>query len=174
MRNDTKPSIEAHIAKLDKCKTPKRDLWQGIEFSLQQTSIVSADKYATQANALASKKKPRLSAEFAIAASVLMAILVGYFSFQSGRLESGQALVVQLSEQHSLQKNALLMSFKGQATTTQNWQQQLIELDEAAEAIKKALVNEPNNAALLNMLQRVYEKQITLIERVHAPAWQQI
>jgi hypothetical protein len=111
---------------------------------------------------------------FALAASVLVAMLVGYFSFQSGRLESGQDLVLQMSQQHSKHKDALLTSLDGQPATTQNWQQQLDELDQAAIAIKKALENEPNNSALLKMLQKVYQQQIMLIERVHAPAWQQI
>ena len=44
----------------------------------------------------------------------------------------------------------------------------------AADAIKAALENDPNNMALLRMLQSVYQQQIDLIERVHAPKWQQI
>ena len=66
------------------------------------------------------------------------------------------------------------MSLQGQATLTENWQQQLEELDEAAIAIKKALENEPNNVALLKMLKKVHQQQIMLIERVHAPAWKTI
>ncbi|MFT4653078.1 MAG: hypothetical protein ACJA0G_001238 [Kangiellaceae bacterium] len=171
-----KPSIEEHITALNKKKNPERDLWQGIEFGLQQNTITNVvtqsrkNKGSKQAGLKGVSTRPA----FAIAASLVMALLVGYFSFQTGRVESGQALIMQMSEQHSVQKDALLTSLQGQPTTTQNWQQQLAELDEAAVAIKKALENEPNNAALLKMLQRVYEQQIALIERVHAPAWQQI
>ena len=66
------------------------------------------------------------------------------------------------------------MQFEGKNALTNNWQQQLAELDSAAEAIKKALLNEPDNMALLKMLQSVHQQQINLIERVHSPKWSQI
>ena len=166
MSNINKPSIDDHIDQLRKDKIPERDLWAGIEYSLSEFDIAKTQD--VQNNRF--KQAPI----YAVAASVLVAIVVGYFSFQTGRLESGQDLVNQMSQQHSVQKDALLTNFKGQPATTQNWLQQLDELDAAAVAIKKALENEPNNAALLKMLQKVYQQQIMLIERVHAPAWQQI
>lgn len=161
MTKRNKLSIEEQIAALDKHKTPSRDLWTGIEYGISNNQDMARAKPTT---------KPFL----AIAASLVVAVLLAFFSFESGRIESGEALVAQLAKQHNAQKESLLISLAGQPTTTQNWQQQLDELDEAAAAIKKALENEPNNAALLKMLQRVYEQQIALIERVHAPAWQQI
>lgn len=166
MSNKNRPSIESHIEQLNKEKLPERDLWKGIEYSISDENIVK--EHSSQANR--AKRTP----VFAMAASVLVAMLIGYFSFQTGRLESGQDLVMQMSQQHDQHKDALLTSLDGQPATTQNWQQQLDELDQAALAIKKALANEPNNPALLKMLQKVYQQQIMLIERVHAPAWQQI
>lgn len=167
MSNTKRPSIESHIEQLNKEKLPQRDLWAGIEYSISVDGNIANGQRAQQNS---SKTTP----VFALAASVLVAMLVGYFSFQTGRLESGQDLVMQMSQQHSQHKDALLTSLDGQPATTQNWQQQLDELDLAAIAIKKALENEPNNPALLKMLQKVYQQQIMLIERVHAPAWQQI
>jgi hypothetical protein len=167
MSNTKRPSIESHIEQLNKEKLPQRDLWAGIEYSISVDGNIVNGQRAQQNS---SKTTP----VFALAASVLVAMLVGYFSFQTGRLESGQDLVMQMSQQHSQHKDALLTSLDGQPATTQNWQQQLDELDQAAIAIKKALENEPNNPALLKMLQKVYQQQIMLIERVHAPAWQQI
>jgi uncharacterized protein YhaN len=166
--NSQKLSIDEQIAKLNKTSMPNRDLWPGIEYGIANEQLSQSQQHA--------HKRKRTSAKplLAIAASIFVAMVIGFFSFEHGRLESGQALIVQMSSQHSAQKEALLTSLAGQPTTTQNWQQQLNELDEAAVAIKKALENEPNNAALLKMLQRIYEQQITLIERVHAPAWQQI
>ena len=67
----------------------------------------------------------------------------------------------------------MLVRFQEQPALTHNWQEQLTELDEAADAIKAALENEPNNMALLKMLQSVHQQQINLIERVHSPKWQQ-
>ena len=162
MSNKNRPSIESYIEQLNKDKLPERDLWTGIEYSISDGSIAKEQN--------SHKRTP----VFALAASVLVAMLIGYFSFQTGRLESGQDLVMQMSLQHKQHKDALLTSLDGQPATTQNWQQQLDELDQAALAIKKALANEPNNPALLKMLQKVYQQQIMLIERVHAPAWQQI
>jgi hypothetical protein len=86
---------------------------------------------------------------------------------------TGDELVAALSAQHEEQKSALLIQYQGRTALTQNWQQQLAELDSAAVAIKKALANEPNNMALLKMLQSVHQQQINLIERVHSPKWSQ-
>jgi hypothetical protein len=166
MSKMNRPSIESHIEQLSKEKLPQRDLWSGIEYSITDENLANGQRSQAYSGI-------RIPA-FALAASVLVAMLIGYFSFQSGRLESGQDLVLQMSQQHSKHKDALLTSLDGQPATTQNWQQQLDELDQAAIAIKKALENEPNNPALLKMLQKVYQQQIMLIERVHAPAWQQI
>ena len=79
-----------------------------------------------------------------------------------------------LSSQHQTQRDQLLVSLEGQPALTENWQEQLQELDDAAAAIKAALAQDPNNAALLKMLQNVYQQQISLIERVHSPKWRQI
>jgi len=166
MSNENKPSIDEHIRHMHKDKMPQRDLWSGIEYSISEPVSSGAEN--------AENKRFKQAPAYAIAASMLIAMLIGYVSFQTGRVESGQDLVMQMSQQHSMQKDALLTSLDGQPTTTQNWQQQLDELDQAAVAIKKALENEPNNVALLKMLQKIYQQQIMLIERVHAPAWQQI
>lgn len=166
MSSIKKPSIDEHIERLQKEKTPKRDLWTGIEHSISECEV--SKKKAPNSNRFT--RTPM----YAIAASLLVVMVVAYFSFQTGRLESSQDVIVQMSQQHKVQKEALLTSLEGQPTATQNWQTQLDELDDAADAIKKALENEPNNAALLKMLQRVYQQQIMLIERVHVPAWQQI
>lgn len=109
------------------------------------------------------------------AAAVAMLALVSWKGLlPSDEMISGDELVAALSAQHEEQKNALLVQFEGKSALTDNWQQQLTELDNAAEAIKKALQNEPNNMALLKMLQSVHQQQINLIERVHSPKWSQI
>ena len=143
-------------------KQPQRDLFSGIEFAIQANEQNTGRGGAT---------KPML---YGLAASVCLVAFVAYFSYQSGVSNSGQKLVKLLSEQHQQQKESLLASYAGTPEKTQNWQQQSQDLDKAAIAIKKALENDPNNAALLKMLKKVHEQQITLIERVHAPAWQQI
>jgi len=146
-------------AQLPAEKQVQRDLYKGIEFAINspKTSITSSK-----------------SIIYGLAASVCLVAIVGYLSYQTGAENTGQQLVQQLSTEHAQQKQSLLASYAGTAEMTQNWQQQLSELDDAAAAIKQALENDPNNIALLKMLKRVHEQQIALIERVHAPAWQQI
>lgn len=86
----------------------------------------------------------------------------------------GQALVNVLSRQHEQQKQQLLVRFQDQAAVTDDWQTQIQELEDAAAAVKLALKQDPDNTALLGMLQHIYQQQLLLIERVHAPKWQQI
>lgn len=153
--------LDKLIAKAPKELEPERDLWQGIEFALDD-------------NKQTTHKSSKNQVIWGLAASFMLVGFIAFLSFESGKQVSGSNLVQQLSEQHVKQKDALLVSLKGQVALTQNWQQQLQELDEAAIAIKKALVNEPNNVALLKMLKQVHQQQIALIERVHTPAWQKI
>lgn len=154
-----KAKLDELIAKAPKELEPTRDLWPGIEFALDNSKQ-------------ASQQFSKQHVVWGIAASILLVGFIALLSFESGKQVSGNNLVQQLSEQHVKQKDALLVSLKDQVAVTQNWQQQLQELDEAAIAIKKALANEPNNVALLKMLKQVHQQQIALIERVHTPAWQ--
>ena len=82
--------------------------------------------------------------------------------------------VVAMSDYFKAQKQSLLVQYKNQDALTNNWQAQLQELEEAEQAIKQALENEPQNQALLTMLAQVYQQQLDLINKVHAPRWQQI
>ncbi|MGO4891128.1 hypothetical protein [Flavobacterium sp. W21_SRS_FM6] len=141
---------------------PERDLWPGIELALVDQAVI---------------KEPanRFNKVSLIAASVLVLSFIAWSTFeQFNRPLNDSVLVANLSEQHQLQKQALLVQVKGQPALTQNWQEQLKVLDKAELAIKAALKNEPNNMALLKLLQNVYQQQINLIERVHSPKWTQI
>jgi hypothetical protein len=151
------------LADLDKNQQPERDLWPGIELAL------SSDTASEPSPVMLGKKM------YLVAATVAMFGLIGWLSVNQQSVSlTGDDLVASLSEQHLQQKNALLVRFQDQPALTQNWQTQLTELDDAAEAIKTALENEPNNMALLKMLQSVHQQQINLIERVHTPKWSQI
>ncbi|MFT5311594.1 MAG: putative membrane protein YhiD involved in acid resistance [Paraglaciecola sp.] len=159
--------LQQKLAELGKDKQPERDLWQGIELAL------ASQEAPTQLNTSGSGATG--SKLYAIAASVVVFALFGWMMFnQHSQVLVGDSLVAALSEQHQQQKSALLVQFQDQPALTQNWQEQLDELDEAAVAIKSALNNEPNNMALLKMLQTVHQQQINLIERVHSPKWSQI
>lgn len=156
--------LKQQVADMRKDKQPDRDLWAGIELALSQDESNTQD--------LVSKGDTKW---YWVAATVVAFGLIGWISLgQQSTPLTGDELVAALSQQHQQQKSALLVRFQDQPALTQNWQEQLTELDDAAEAIKKALENEPNNMALLKMLQSVYQQQIGLIERVHSPKWSQI
>ncbi len=150
------------LADVSRERQPARDLWPGIELALSsETSDLS--------RVVVGKKI------YLVAATVAMFGLIGWLSVNQQPVSlTGDDLVASLSEQHLEQKNALLVRFQDQPALTQNWQDQLTELDDAADAIKTALENEPNNMALLKMLQSVHQQQINLIERVHSSKWSQI
>ncbi len=158
--------LDRQLQDLAREKAPERDLWRGIELGIEQ-----------QDNATPASNHARRGV--AIAASVALLASVSWYGTQqlptpAAEHPTGQALVKALSTQHEQQKQALLVQYTDAPAMTENWQTQLAELDEAASAIKAALKQDPNNGALLRMLQQVYQQQITLIERVHAPQWQQI
>lgn len=158
--SDFDTHLKQHLGELPREKQPQRDLFQGVELALAND---------------ASNKSPVTAKLYLLAASFAAFAVLGWLSLsQPSNQLSGENLVAVLSEQHQQQKNALLVKFKDQPALTQNWQQQLTELDEAAGAIKAALENEPNNMALLKMLQNVHQQQINLIERVHSSKWSQI
>tara|TARA_Y100001968_G_scaffold233007_1_gene215854 strand:- start:6512 stop:6997 length:486 start_codon:yes stop_codon:yes gene_type:complete len=141
---------------------PSRDLWQGIELAITQVTPAQP----------ARSRWPLAAA----AGLVLPAVLVWLF-MSSGQPPVGSTnptVVAQMSKQFESQKASLLVAYQDQHAVTDNWRGQLTELESAADAIKVALENDPNNMALLRMLQNVYQQQIDLIERVHAPKWQQI
>lgn len=185
-------ALEAEIQRLPKTREPERDLWRGIELSLHSQVSGKADVNGRHENGL--HKQPlgqekrgtvaRLSTRpwLAMAASAMLVSVIWFFSpvFTNGETSgeqpklAGYALVDALSEQQDEQMTTLLASYDSAPELSENWQAQLKELDDAAVVIKAALKDDPNNRALLKMLKHVYQQQITLIERVHAPKWQQI
>lgn len=161
-------ALKQKLGELDKSKMPERDLWQGIELALAN---------APAPNQMEPEKPQIVSGArmFAVAATFAFIGLFSWFGMnQPAPGVGGQELVAALSDQHQEQKDALLVKFKDQQALTENWQQQLQELDDAAIAIKAALKEDQDNIALLKMLQNVHQQQIELIERVHAPKWRQI
>lgn len=160
MNKQFEQHLQQQLEALPEQQQPEKDLWRGIELAINQSQ-----PYTNSA-----RKR-----WYAMAASLLVVGFAGWLSWQMPQQAAdAESLATLLSSQHQQQKQALLVSFKGQQALTNNWQEQLLELDDAAEAIKKALQQEPDNPVLLKMLQQVYQQQIDLIETVHAPKWQQI
>lgn len=167
--NSFEQQLQAKINELPDTVNPERDLWRGVDRGIAAEEIASLD---------GANKEPTKLHWVAMAASVVLVSVLWVFvpsvlEPQSGKLE-GYALVESLSKQQSEQLSGLLASYESSEPVTENWQQQLAELEDAAQAIKLVLKEDPSNAALLQMLQQVYNQQIALIEQVHAPKWQQI
>lgn len=170
-KSNFETDLRAQIDSLEKSKFPERDLWAGIEIALADEASPNEISQQSQSNAQ-SANKPKV---YAIAASVAFVAALSWFGMQESKPQfNGDELIAALSSQHEAQKDALLVKFQDQPALTKNWQKQLEELDDAANAIKAALKQDPNNLALLKMLQNVHQQQIELIERVHSPKWRQI
>jgi hypothetical protein len=160
--------LKQQLNNIQKTRLPERDLWAGIEHGLND------ELTPNQLKDIPEKRVSRAKLYGMAAALAFVGLFSWYGLDKQQDMVTGQQLVAALSSQHAQQKDALLVKFKDQPALTQNWQQQLDELDAAALAIKKALEQEQNNVALLKMLQKVHQQQIELIERVHSPKWQQI
>jgi hypothetical protein len=121
--------LSQQLDNLEREKLPSRDLWPGIELALVEK--ISDQKPGSNF------QKLRL-----FAASILVVGALGWLSMsQLNHSTSGSDLVAKLSEQHFTQKQALLVRFKDQPALTENWQQQLIGLDEADAAKRISATN---------------------------------
>jgi len=151
MTENFEKSLRDKISQLPRNTVPDRDLWPGIEMAILP-------------------KKRTLLPRLAVAASLILAVTTAYWVVDvRSRYPNNDQLIAQLSESHRQQIHALEVAFKNTDSLTDNWQQQIGDLDRAADAIKKALRQDPDNTALLKMLTRVYQQQIDLLERVHTP-----
>ncbi|BDX07962.1 hypothetical protein [Planctobacterium marinum] len=173
---DFEQTLQDKIQSLPTEMQPEKDLWQGIDIALTSAEKVAAknDNDATTGQVISLSQwfpaKP-----MALAASLVLVALIGWNGLQkTSSNEVSSSLVARMMEQHDEQKSVLLASMSESPELTDNWQAQLQELEQAATAIEAALENEPNNITLLKMLQQVHQQQLELIERVHAPVWQQI
>ncbi|SFD08142.1 hypothetical protein [Pseudoalteromonas denitrificans] len=141
---------------------PKKDLWQGID------------------RAIDFKVKPKTLNHFtklSVVAACFAAALLSFNFLSTIQMQSNDSEinnVITMSEIFETQKNALLVQYQEKPALTDDWQAQLDDLEQAEQAIKQALKNEPQNSALLRMLAQVYRQELELINRVHQPKWQQI
>jgi len=143
---------------LDKDITPRKNLWPGIE-----RAIINAERSTQKHTTI----WPKLTAVAAFSVAVLIVVNIVFITPEPKP-------AVAISDYFLAQKNSLLVAYKNQDALTSNWQVQLQELEEAELAIKQVLENEPQNQALLTMLAQIYQQQLDLINKVHAPRWQHI
>ncbi|ATC93466.1 hypothetical protein [Pseudoalteromonas tunicata] len=156
--NDFDTYLAQSLADLNSEISPKKDLWPGIEKAIE----FSVTKKSTL---------PVTFRHLSVAAGVVaIALLVNV----AMKVQTAPSATTMMSQLYEAEKSALLVQFENKPALTDDWQQQLAELEDAELAVKKALKNDPQNPTLLRMLSQVYQQQLDLINRVHQPKWQQI
>ncbi|GAA6150948.1 hypothetical protein [Pseudoteredinibacter isoporae] len=143
--------------------SPSKDLWPGIERAINQ-------EQQKRSWGMSINSKIALSSAASVLAAVLL-IKTDFSSFNQPQQNEGIAALVETYEQ---EKQQMLVRYKGQEALVSDWQQQLHDMEEAAKSLRTALENDPDNAVLIRMLGNVYQQQLDLINKVHAPQWQQI
>ena len=139
---------------------PQRNLWPGIDLAIEHQ----------QAQSSTFNRWTGIAASFAVLGLVIMLSMNTTTDSQTDK-DNLRQLISNVSEQHEQQKQFLLTSYSQQPALTDNWQDQLRELDEAATVIKSALEEDPGDANLIELLQQVYQQQIKLIQSVHQSRW---
>lgn len=163
---DFEQHLQRQVDELPRELHPDRDLWAGIEHGV---------KHKRETRSSQSRLRPVLATAAGICLVAVMSWSLLHSPAEQPETQlTGNALVQSLSAQHAEQMQTLLVSVQDAPAVSADWQQQLSELDDAAKAIKTALAEDPDNTVLLRMLQNVYQQQILLVERVHAPKWQHI
>lgn len=193
----TKLDIVQQYADLPREIQPKRELWSGIEqgISEQECNTGASNKrpsnkhafYEQAPNQRASSVKhksrfvllrPQFMTSVAAFAAVAMFAVLLMVQLKPESSDSSPlsvpSLAAQMNQDFATEKAKLLQYVSAQPAYTDNWQAQLDELERAAAVLSNALSNDPNNMALIRMLNNVQQQQIDLIEKVHAPKWQRI
>ena len=152
MSNDFDKKLQMQISQLHRHRMPERDLWPGIEVAV-------------------TTKKYRYTPWVAVAASIVACVLSGWLLMNRYRAsdDATSQIVAQLDASHQQEMSALRAAFRNTRSVTTNWNEQLHDMDQAADAIKTALRHDPHNITLLKMLSDLYQKEIELLETVHQP-----
>jgi len=143
---------------------PSRDLWAGIEKAISEESHRPEKSWSINTRIM-----------MASAASVFIAVVaVQFMPASNPKIDSSQAGIAALVDTYEEHKGLLLAQYKDKPALTTNWQQQLNDLEAAAQTIRASLDNNPDNAVLIKLLGKLYQQQLDLINKVHSPQWQQI
>lgn len=159
----TDVSLEQQIDSLPKELAPERDLWSGIE------------------KAIAAQPQDRDRKTIGVypvawAATIVVTVLVSWLSFTPAPNQSNLNLAQVMAHDFDEQKQLMLVSLgkPDLKQLTPDMQMQLDELQKAQQAISKALVNDPNNAELLNLLRWTQKQELDLLKQIYSPQWQTI
>lgn len=155
-------SIEQLVESLPDELAPKRDLWQGIEQAVAKTSQdVPKRPIEVQWGAVAAVVAP-------------IALVAGILMNNQQTMEASPAWLEPVSASYEFQKQAMLRQVDGKAVVNSNWQQTLKELEDAEASLKEALKHQPQDPALMKMLNQVYQQQLDVISKSHQSKFMQI
>ncbi|UUO23283.1 hypothetical protein FGD67_08690 [Colwellia sp. M166] len=165
--NSAEKSLQAAITKLPKEMSPERDLWLGIDKAINQNTAV-LEKANTR----------KVIMPTAWAASIVAAVLLTWMTLgpELSTTEPSISLVAEIQYNFQQQKHSMLVSF-GRPDIKQlpvAMQTELVKLASAQKTISKALVEDPNNSDLLNLLRWTQQQELDLLKQLYSPQWQEI
>ena len=144
------------VDELPKELEPKRDLWPGIEQAIANKPQIQPASNDNNWHSWA-----RTAAAFVPAAFVLV------FWLQQGSVTTPDAQFNSVTASFEVQKRQLLRQVANETPVVQNWEGSLADLEQAEQALLKALQSQPEDPALLKMLTHVYQQQLELIQKSH-------
>lgn len=158
--------LQEEIAQLPNEMMPERDLWPGIERAIQAN------------NETKSKTSSKtVITPVAWAASIVAAVLLTWVNVTpQGENINEPSLLNVMQTDFEQQKQLLLVSF-GKPDTTKlspEMQSELAKLASARKTIEKALLDDPENGDLLNLLRWTQQQELDFIEQLYRPQWQSI
>jgi hypothetical protein len=162
--------LDQAVAQLAKIRQPSRDLWTGIDHAIEQQQMRQPLRHQGY------QKWSAMAAGVGILGLTVWLSTSSIKGIEPGPEGQSAPLsyVASMSQDFAKQKQVLLTKYQDQPSASDNWREQLQQLDEAAAAIKKVLDREPANAQLIKMLQQTYQQQLDLIIAVNKSPWQQI
>lgn len=147
------------VDELPKEMAPKRDLWPGIE-----QAIASKPQIQQASNNSNWHNWARTAAAFVPAAFVLM------FWLQQSSVNEPSEQFNSVVAGFEVQKRQLLRQVASDTPVVTNWEASLADLEQAEQALLKALQSQPEDPTLLKMLTHVYQQQLELIQKSHQSA----
>jgi len=157
-------NLSAQIEQLDREIKPNRDLWPGIEQAIAKTP-----QELPEAKVSGVPVWSKMAAAFAP-----IALVTGLWLNQSGTQQIEPEWLTPVSATYELQKRQLLQQVSDRTPLDAQWQESLKELEAAESALKKALQAQPQDKALMRMLNQLYQQQLSLIEKSHQSKFKQI
>ncbi|QTH63215.1 hypothetical protein J1N51_10755 [Psychrosphaera ytuae] len=163
----TQTELDRLVETLPKEMEPKRDLWQGIE---------QAIAHVPQEQPKSTKVKNSFEVHWgAVAAAIApIAILAGVLMNNQPAVQQGPEWLAPVSASFEIQKRNMLRQVSGHQSVNEHWRTTLAELEEAESALKEALIHQPQDPALMKMLNQVYQQQLDVIAKSHQSKFKQI